>query len=627
MMQDKLEEIIARCEAQLEQNSKLFNNLGFAKLAGVIALVVCTTFLFAGGFAFWVAAVTAIVFTVMVLLWVRHYRLDNKIRYTKGIIAIGKRHVARITGGWVNFEDIGTEFVDFSHYYACDLDIVGTKSLFQFLNTTHTWHGRQAFAKDLLYPNYTITELSERQEAIAELSNEVNFSNDMEYFLSQVGATPLAAELAAELANPVPLKLTPHDLKWDIAIKFSICYIPVPTLLLLILGAIFQVRPVFLAGIMFLFAQVILCFAARKPVYKYLGIMDRLPYKLEKYVKVIDIIIGREFSSAGLNRIKSQLAVASEAVTALEKIGNKLSIRSNPLVYLALNAFLLWDLHCALLLERWKAKYSHQAGEWFLVIGEFESLLSFSHLPKVCDNVCLPTICEEGRVLDAKDLGHPLLSNSSRVCNNLSLDNSIFIISGSNMSGKTTFMRTVGVNLLLARAGSFVCASQMTCTRFDIATSMRIADDLSEGVSTFYAELKRVRLILDLAQENPNLIFLIDEIFKGTNSVDRLAGADAVITKLVELEAVGMISTHDLELCKLADLHGRVRNFSFSEEYKVERSEPQLLSSECLCLPQGGLCPTERNGIKREIYFDYKIRIGQSKTTNARFLMEMIGIT
>ena len=589
-MQAKFENIIAKYEVKLEQDSKLFDKLGYVKIIAILVLVVCITFLFVSGFAVLAALATAAFFVAAVGLWIWHYCVDNKVRYAKGIIAICNKHIDRVTGEWTKFADVGSEFIDFAHHYACDLDIVGAKSLFQFLNTTHTWHGRQAFAGDLLQPNYTIAEIEARQKAIAELSTDIDFANDMQYYLSEIGASPLDAELVTELTDSTPLELNRFA-------KFLINFMPVMTVLLLAAGGIFQMTPLLWIGSLLLVAQMILWYMAKGTVYKYLGIVDRLPYKLGKYVKVIDILTAQKFSSDKLNEIKSQLAVASEAVKALESISSKLSFRSNPLVYIALNVLLLWDIHCAFLLERWKAKYSRLAGQWFTAIGEFESLIAFSHLPNVCGGVCLPQVSDGRKKLEATELGHPLLSNSSRVSNDVQFDNNIFIISGSNMSGKTTFMRTVGVNLLLARAGSFVCASEMVCSRFDIITSMRIADDLNEGVSTFYAELKRIKLILDMAKKNPNLIFLIDEIFKGTNSVDRLAGADAVISKLQRLNAAGMVSTHDLEICKLADLHDRIVNYSFCEHY------------------QDG-----------QIHFDYVIRKGQSKTTNARFLMEMVGI-
>jgi DNA mismatch repair ATPase MutS len=249
------------------------------------------------------------------------------------------------------------------------------------------------------------------------------------------------------------------------------------------------------------------------------------------------------------------------------------------------------------MLQAWKEKYAPLAEEWFLAFGEFESLLSFSNLPNICSSVCIPVFDKSDKIIEVADIGHPLINNSIRVNNNLSVNNNIFIISGSNMSGKTTFLRTVGINLVLANAGSFVCAQKMTLSRFKIMTSMRVADNLNEGISTFYAELKKIKGIIDFANSNNNMIFLIDEIFKGTNSVDRFYGAKTVISKLDRLGVMGFITTHDLELCDLENQHIRIKNFSFSEHYE-----------------------------NNQILFNYKITAGKSNTTNAKYLMEMIGI-
>jgi len=585
-MREKYQQITVKYEAQITQDSKTFNTVGYAKLAAVLALVVCAVFLFASGLAVLAVLAFVAVLATATLLWIWHYRLDNRLRYAKGMVAVCTRHIARVTGEWTHFEDCGQEFVDLAHPYACDLDIVGSKSVFQFLNTTHTWHGRQTFAADLLNHN-TPPSIKERQQAIAELSRDINFTNDIEYHLSKIGKSPLNAALAEELANN-------STFVKSVVVKFLMCYVPVAAVVLLLAGFLLS-PPLLFTGLVIAVLQPFVFAYFGSPI-KYLGSMARLPYKLNKYVKVIDIITSRNFDSPLLNDIKSRLAVASGAIRELEKIDNKLSVRANPMIYITLGWLLLWDFHCALLFERWRARHSSHAAQWFSAIGEFESLMAFSHLPNVCANVCLPRITDTGKILNAKNLGHPLLSNSSRVCNDVTFDNNIFIISGSNMSGKTTFMRTVGVNLLLAKLGSFVCAQEMTCSYFDIVTSMRNMDDLNAGVSSFYAELTRVKLVLDTCKK-PSVLFLIDEIFKGTNSVDRLAGADAVISKLSKIDAVGMVSTHDLELCELADIHERIVNHSFCEYY------------------QSG-----------KIHFDYKMRVGKSQTTNARFLMEMVGL-
>jgi len=589
-MSEKFQALVEKNEAILQKDNKVFNTVGYVRIFALIMIILLGIFMFSMGFPVGVVIALAAVILASAVLWVFHSKLHSKINFHKGIVNICNRQLARISGEWTSFKDTGAEIADKSHPYARDLDIVGAKSLFQFLNTTHTWHGRQSFARDLLSPAYTPDEIAKRQAAVQELSEDVAFTSEMQYLLSQIGVNPLDEELVLQLSTKIAF-IQKTKVKY-----FLIC-MPVVTILLIAGGVIFQVPPLWLIGAALAAVQTLTWGAKWKSTMKYLGLMGNLPYKLNKYAVVINTITSKSFTCEKLKQIQARLNEASDAVNALEKISNMIDVKHNVIFYFILNTLLLWDFHCAFLLESWKQKYAPQAGKWFEAIAEFESLQSFSHLPNICTTGCLPEISQQGKIINAADLGHPLLPNESKIANDLSFTNDIFIISGSNMSGKTTFMRTVGINLILARAGSFVCANQMTCTPFDIMTSMRISDDLNEGISTFYAELKRIKAIIDAVRENQNMLFLIDEIFKGTNSVDRLAGAEAVIAQLETLNSVGMISTHDLELCRLASDSPRIKNHSFSEHYQ-----------------------------NNNIHFDYKIKPGQSQTTNAKFLMKMVGI-
>ena len=589
-MQSKLSALIEKHEANLKKDNMGFSVLGYAKLFLVLLMGVLIYHSFTKEFPLELIISCVAAFIILIALWIYHNRLHDNINYSKGIISICNRQLDRITGKWTAFEDTGAEFVDAEHAYACDLDVVGPKSLFQFLNSTHTWHGRQAFANDLLRPAYGRLELQERQEAISELSNDMDFACEIQYHLSHIGVDPSSVKLVEELQDQ---KLfTKHK-----AVKILLSYAPVLTFIFIAGIIVFQQKSLYLSGAIIALIQAIIWVAGMPRTQRYLGVMAHLPYKLSAYSTVIDILTGKDFSSEKMKRIKAQLNVASQAIKDLGRIADKISVKHNGIIYFIVNVLLLWDNECAFLLEEWKNKYSHLSGQWFAAVGEFESLLCFSHLPNACNNTCLPVISEKDNVIEAREMGHPLLPNEIRINNDLQVSNNIFIISGSNMSGKTTFLRTVGVNLVLARSGGFVCAEQMTCSPFDIMTSMRIADDLNEGVSTFYAELKRIKGIIDFAHQRPNMIFLIDEIFRGTNSVDRLTGAKTVISKLNALGITGMISTHDLELCELANLYGRIKNYSFAEHYKDNR-----------------------------IHFDYKMKPGKSKTTNAKYLMKMVGI-
>jgi DNA mismatch repair ATPase MutS len=317
---------------------------------------------------------------------------------------------------------------------------------------------------------------------------------------------------------------------------------------------------------------------------------------------ILKLLEKENFESNKLNSIKEILFDGEYssilAIKELDKITERINLRhNNALIYLVFNGLFLWDYECVFLLENWKNKYGLEVKKWIEAIGEIEALSSLGVLMQIDDRISFPTIDNSRlRVISAEDLGHPLISNSERVLNNINIDNSILIITGSNMSGKTTFLRTIGINLALAYSGGPVFATKMSCPILEIFTSMRVTDDLKNGISTFYAELLRIKDIINYAKKDKDIIFLIDEIFRGTNSEDRILGAKNVLGNLNKIGIVGAITTHDLELCVL-DKYNRIKNYHFSEQYKDNK-----------------------------IHFDYKIKLGKSTSTNAKYLMRSVGI-
>lgn len=593
-MQDKYKKQIAKYEAEFQKYSAMFNNIGYIKLAIFIVFIITLYLTFYKGFSYEFCVASIAVLLIQIFLWIYHSEIHNHINYDKAMIAINKQYLDRISGDWVNFTDIGEEFIDAEHPYACDLDIVGKKSLFQLLNVTHTWHGRHAFANDLLNSNYNAGELHLRQEAVSELSKDIDFSANFQYQLSKIEASNSVLKLLMEL------KSKGQFVKSKV-LKTVLLYWPLMTDTLIAATVIFKLKNLYLAGIALFLIQSIAWVTGISKVQRYLGSLSSLTYKLSAYSPVLDMLQNAKFTSKELTSIKMQLTSgnlsAAKAIKDLGKISDRISVRHQGMIWFILNILFLWDYECVFLLEEWKEKYARASENWFLALGKFESLLSFSVLPNVCSGVTLPDITSTNKIFRATDMGHPLILSHARVCNNIDDENNIIIISGSNMSGKTTFLRAVGINLVLANAGSFVCAKSMTCSLFKVMSSMRISDDLNEGVSTFYAELKKIKQIIDAAKNNKNIIFLIDEIFRGTNSIDRLYGARTVISKLDSLDIMGIITTHDLDLCELENQHHRIKNYSFSEYYK-----------------------------ENKILFDYKIKQGKSKTSNAKYLMKMVGI-
>lgn len=581
-------------ELSLLKNKRIFSILGYIKLAIALMFIYFIYLSFSKSFPIYLIFIDIALIIIFTILAFVQNHFNDKVLYDNGIISINKKNLDRISGDWSKFKDIGQEFVDVNHHYSSDLDIVGNKSLFQFLNSTHTYHGRIMFANDLLNANYSKEEIINRQEAVKELSKEIEFSNHIEYYLSKISSDHSTKKLLDELKD------NKKCIKSKI-IKLTFTYLPLLTILITFIILALQINSLYPFILILFLIQLAIWVTGIIKLQYYLNTITYMPYKLSVYNKVIEILNSKEFSSSKLIDIQSRFYAkdisVSKAIKELAIISNMISVKHNGLIYFVLNVMFLWDYQCVFLLEKWKEKYSNKAEDWFIALGEFESLLSLSKLSYVCSNTSIPTIIDEDKKIIASDIGHPLIGDNIRVNNNFSLDNNIFIISGSNMSGKTTFLRTVGINLVLAKAGGFVLAKEMSCSLLSIVTSMRIADNLNEGISTFYAELKRIKEIVNSAQKDDNLIFLIDEIFKGTNSVDRISGAKTVLTNLSSLKSIGIITTHDLELCSLEASVPNIVNYSFSEHYS-----------------------------DKGIEFDYKIKKGKSTTTNAEYLMKMIGL-
>jgi predicted ATPase len=279
------------------------------------------------------------------------------------------------------------------------------------------------------------------------------------------------------------------------------------------------------------------------------------------------------------------------------------------LIYLGLQLLFLWDFRVLRLLEKWKARYSGHVADWFEALGRCEALISAATLADENPHWCFPEPCnDEEFILKTKRLGHPLLPDKLRVANDLLLSRSqpLLLVTGSNMAGKSTFIRSVGLNLLLARLGSPVCAQQLATPLFELASSMRVRDSLRDGVSFFMAELKRLKSVVDIARHHQNdmppLLFLFDEILQGTNSRERQIAVAHVVQQLIRYGTTGILSTHDLELAQVDQVARVAQLAHFREHFEVDPSGKQVMR------------------------FDYVMRPGTTPTTNALKLLEMVGL-
>lgn len=591
MIREKFYNNIKKYDAEKDKQRKSLNLIASIRLLSFISIVylgykyVQTDY----SDSFYIATLGAII--IFIFLVIYHNKVKDKLKFANGLIDINKKYLDRINGKWINFSDFGEEFVDPSHRYSNDLDVVGDRSLFQRINLSKTWIGRNTLANDLLNPNYNEEEVLGRQEAIEELHSKLDFIQNLEYESSRKTEMKNPEKIISYFENNSGFSYSP----WQMGIIKVF-----PILSLLVAGIVLAFKIQFLYILVFaLFAlQTILWLLGTKKNSDVLDNVGTFKDNLEVYLDILRSIEGEEFKSPLLKEIKEDLFSQEGSIKAIKKldmVSEKINLKHSGLLYLLLNIFFLWDYRSVIALENWKAKYAKDVRKWIYSIGKFESLTSLSTILLIEENTSFPIIVDEN-IIKAKSCGHPLIDIQERVDNDIDIEDSILIITGSNMSGKTTFLRTIGINLVLLNAGGPTISREFKSPIMNIHTSMRVTDDLKNKISTFYAELLRIKEILDYARVHQDTIFLIDEIFKGTNSKDRIFGAKNVLKNLNALGLIGAITTHDFELCEL-DRYPRIKNYHFAEDY-----------------------------IEDKISFDYKIKKGRSTSTNARHLMELVGI-
>lgn len=577
-------------------------------LLGVVLTVLSFSYL-DNVYGYLVLSVSIVFFIILV---VKHERVLNKADKYSKLAEINNKCKARIEGSWTSFADNGNEYLDPLHSYINDLDIFGHASLFQYLNTSNTYNGREYLRKLLedpvkdIFPtctpdtktlihSWSSDSILKRQNAIKELAESIDFSQSLE-----------CAGMGSKDYSNDPEKLFDYAengknlFKWK-WVKYIFYILPIITISSLVYWYFDRSVP-FILPLFLLASHMLINLAGYIKVNSILETISTYQDKLNVYPRLFKIIEDNDFNNNFLIELKSNFftknKTASKQIKALDKIVGIVAFKYNPLIYFVLNSLFFWDYHCVFALEKWKSLSGSSLRKWLNSVGMFEALSSLAMLSQLNPDWQYPEFEENGLKISANDMGHPLISANNRVNNCVIINNEIAVITGSNMSGKTTLLRTIGVNLVLAYAGASVCAQEFKCSVMDIFTSMRVSDDLSSGISTFYAELLRIKMIIDNSKQGKPMIFLIDEVFRGTNSKDRVVGGRNVLLNLNQSWNIGLISTHDLELCEFAnDPSGRIKNYHFIETYS-----------------------------DGEIHFDYKLKTGPCNSTNAQYLMKMLGI-
>ncbi len=522
--------------------------------------------------------------------------LTNKtaINHHKRLIIINEQELLYLQHKFIHQKD-GNEFFKDEHPYAGDLDIFGRASVYQYINRTNSQQGNQRLADWLSGPADAETILA-RQKAVQELCNKSNWRQEL-----QAHGMSSAITITTEKKMVDWLKegnQFVHKKVWHI-----IRYL-VPLAALGILGCfLFDVisYQLFLQALL---VFTVIAFAITRIIIPLYRKLNKITEEMETLFNSIACIEHTDFTDPLLLELKQQFHTgkqkASQQIFQLKQIFNRFDYRLNPVVFIPLNIFLLWDLQQMLQLEKWKQKNNQQIANWFYALAELEALSSLGALAFNHPHWCFPELKIDEPVFTATGLGHPLIEEQKSVVNDFSTTGKeqINLITGSNMAGKSTFLRSIGVNMVLAAMGAPVCANTLLFSPLKIMSSMRIKDNLEESTSTFYAELKKLKQIIDAVNNNEPVFIILDEILRGTNSHDRHTGSRALIKQLLHHKAVGILATHDLELANLEkEFPASIHNYHFDVQVNAD-----------------------------ELYFDYKLKRGICQSMNASILMKKIGI-
>jgi hypothetical protein len=564
--------------------------LGNARFAVVAAVFVLFWLFLIWKFAslFWLS----IPLGLFVALSVLFDQAAQRLRYVYRAISYYERGIARLEDRWAGTGTPGTNYLDENHLYAADLDLFGSGSLFERINDARTRIGRDTLAQWLRSPA-SPEEVVQRQEAIRELRVRLNWRER----LAQLGPeVPEGIETAtlAEWGYAVASRPSPRARQ---AAPYVVC------LTWLVVGAwLANWLPVSLA-VLALLLQGGFALWLRKRVRRATAGLGGRSRDLFQLTHLLLMIEQASFTSRRLVRIQEALrsegVPPSRRLAQLVKLIAKLDSPRN-LFFAPLAPLLLWTTQVALALERWRWETGPALPRWLTVIGEVEALNALAGYAYENPTDPFPELVSAGPRFQAVDLGHPLLPRSRCVTNDICLDDNcrLLVVSGSNMSGKSTFLRTVGVNIVLALAGAPVRASSLRLSPLAIGATLRIQDSLQAGRSRFYAEITRLRHIVELTKGPVPVVFLLDEILHGTNSHDRWIGARAVVRTLLQRPAIGLVTTHDLALTRLADqLAPRAANVHFAD---------QLV-----------------DGV---LHFDYRLHPGVVQHSNALALMRAVGL-
>tara|TARA_R110002124_G_scaffold99337_1_gene245294 strand:+ start:23784 stop:25565 length:1782 start_codon:yes stop_codon:yes gene_type:complete len=536
-----------------------------------------------------VVVVGVVVFSLLVL---RYAALTDKKKKLQALIDINTIEIEALHRNVSNL-DTGKEFEDQLHKFSYDIDLFGKGSFFQYLNRTVLVSGKRLLV-DLLTSNNT-EGIEKKQEVVKELSEKPRWRQDFSATGSLVEPEFSAEEILTWLKShknfaPAIMKFMPivfGIISLGIVVLNYLAFVPLSvTVLWFFIGL--GITAIYLKKINVFYHNV-----------------NKAKDTFKQYYQLLHLIEVENFASEVLKQkqqaIKTETKKASEIFREFSKMLDAFDQRNNMLIGVVANGFALRDIQLCYKIEQWIATYVHQVENWFEVIAFYDAYNSLGNYAYNHPEHTFPQLSLSNFVIDAHDLGHPLISETSRINNNFSIENEqFFIITGANMAGKSTFLRTVSLSIIMANSGLPVCASRFTYSPIKLITSMRTSDSLSDDESYFFSELKRLKMIVEEIsdkKEQSNYFIILDEILKGTNSQDKAIGSRKFVERLVASNSTGIIATHDLSLCEIEKELPEVKNHYFDAEI-----------------------------IDDELHFDYKFKDGICKNMNASFLLKKMDI-
>ena len=568
------------------QHDRLANaRLGVAVLAAVIAWGAFGAGLWSG----WWLVLPAVAFASLALV---HDRVLSALDRARRAVAVYERGLARVEDRWSGSGPTGLAYAPADHPYAADLDLFGDGSLFQLLSAARLHAGEETLASWLLAPG-TPASIAARQAAIDELRGKVDLRERLALTGESVSAW-LDTEGLARWGGQPPILSG----RWPRVVAVALAAGNVSAVAA---GFWADASPAWLALAVSLSVAFAMWWRAR--VHQVIASVNAPARHLRLLAEVLALVEGEQVSAAPLANLHARLAAtgdtASHRIHELTRLVDLLESRQNQM-FAPIALLLLWGTQLAWAIEGWRRRSGAALPEWVAVAGEFEALSSLAGYAFEHPADPFPAVVASGPLIDGVSLAHPLLPAARAVPNDVRLDQDtrVLVVSGSNMSGKSTLLRTVGVNVVLALAGAPVRGSQFTVSRLAVGATLRVQDSLQAGKSRFFAEITHLKQIVDLAGGPIPVLFLLDELLAGTNSHDRRLGAAGIVQGLVDKGAIGFVTTHDLALAEVvSDLGVHAKNVHFSDTF-----------------------------VDGEMRFDYRMREGVVRTSNALALMRSIGL-